>query len=73
MALAQPPPGGGRYYGLALEEIARTLTHRAIAITRQERIDILTLADQVDELAATGGTRPTADLVRAIITDLSAI
>jgi len=61
-----------RYYGLALEEIARTLTHGAIAITGQERADILALADRVDELAATDGTRPTADLARAVITDLAA-
>jgi len=40
------------YYGLALEEIARTLTHRAIAITGQERADILALADRVE------GVRP---------------
>ena len=61
-----------RYHGLALEEIARTLTHRAIPITRQERADILALADRVDQLAATDGTRPTADLARAVITDLAA-
>jgi hypothetical protein len=61
-----------RYYGLALEEIARILTHGAIAITGQERADILVLADRVDELAATDGTRPTADLARTVITDLPA-
>ena len=48
------------------------LTHRAIAITGQERADILALADRVDELAATDGTRPTADLARAVITELAA-
>ncbi len=61
-----------RHYGLALEEIARTLTHRAIAITGQERADILALAARVDELAAADGSRPTADLARAVITDLPA-
>jgi hypothetical protein len=55
-----------------LEEIARALTHRAIAITGQERADILALADKVDELAADDGSRPTADLARTVVTDMPA-
>ena len=42
---------GARHYGLALEEIARTLAHRMIGITDQERADMLALADRVDMLA----------------------
>ena len=61
-----------RCYGLALEEIARTLTHGAIAITGQERADILALAGRVGELAAADGTRPAVGLARAVITDLPA-
>jgi hypothetical protein len=61
------------HYGPALEEIARILTHRPIAITGQERADILALADRVDELAAADGSRPPADLARTVnITDLPA-
>jgi hypothetical protein len=63
--------GDGRHYGLALQEIATTLSHDTIAITRQERADLLALADRVDELAATEFARPTAAWARVVITDLS--
>jgi hypothetical protein len=42
------------------------VTHATTAITEQERADILALAGRVDELAATDGTRPTADLPRVV-------
>jgi hypothetical protein len=53
-----------RHYGLALEEIARTLAHRTIAITARERADMLALADQVDALAQVNRTPLKGDLVR---------
>ena len=34
-------------YGLALEDIAGTLAHDAIAITDQQRLDMLALADRM--------------------------
>ena len=61
-----------RHDGLALEEIARTLTCGAIVITGQERAGILALADRVDELAAIDGARPAAGLARAVVADLPA-
>ena len=56
-----------RHYGLALEEIARTLAHHAIVITGQERADMLALADQVDVLARAHRTPRIDDLVRPAI------
>jgi hypothetical protein len=52
------------HYGLALEEIARTLAPRTIAITDQERAGMLALAGQVDALAQADGAPLKGDLVR---------
>lgn len=59
-----------RHYGLALQEIAQTLSHGTIAVTGRERADLLALADRVDELAVTEFARPTAAWARVVITDL---
>jgi hypothetical protein len=56
-----------RHYGLALEEIARTLAHHTIAVTDQERADMLALADLVDILVRAHLTPVTGELVRATI------
>ena len=53
-----------RHYGLALEEITRTVAHRTIAITDQERADMLALADRVDALARADRAPLKGDLVR---------
>ena len=58
-----------RHYGLALEEITRTVAHRTIAITDQERADILALADRVDILAQADRTPLKGDLVRELLAD----
>jgi len=57
-----------RHYGLALEEIARTLAHRTIAITDRERADMLALADRVDMLAQADRAPLKGDLVREWLT-----
>lgn len=44
-----------RHYGLALDEITRTLAHRTIGIRDQERADMLALAGSVDVLARIDG------------------
>jgi hypothetical protein len=56
-----------RHYGLALDEITRTLAHRTIGITDQERVDMLALADSVDVLARIDGVRLPGDDVRAAV------
>jgi hypothetical protein len=56
-----------RHYGLALEEIARTVAHRSIGITDQERAGVLALADQVDALARANRTPLIGDLVRELM------
>jgi hypothetical protein len=53
--------------GLALEEIARTPAHHTIAVTDQERADMLALADLVDNVARAHLTPLTDELVRATI------
>jgi hypothetical protein len=53
-----------RHYGLALEEIARTVAHRTIAITDRERAGMLALAGQVDALAQADRAPLKDDLVR---------
>jgi hypothetical protein len=53
-----------RHYGLALEEITRTLTHRTISITDQERGGMLALAELADALARANRTPLKGDLVR---------
>jgi hypothetical protein len=58
---------GSRHYGLALEEIARTVAHRAIGITDRERADVLALAGLVDALARADRTPLTGDLVRELL------
>jgi hypothetical protein len=55
---------GARHYGLALEEIARIVAHRTIAITDRERADMLALADRVDALARADRAPLKGDLVR---------
>jgi hypothetical protein len=56
-----------RHYGLALEEIARTVAHRAIGITDRERADMLALAGLVDALARADRTPLTGHLVRELL------
>ena len=56
-----------RHYGLALEEIARTLAHRTIAITDEERAGVLALAYQVDMLARADWTPLKGELVRVAV------
>ena len=53
-----------RHYGLALEEIARTVAHRTIAITDRERVGMLALADQAGALARADRAPLKGDLVR---------
>ena len=55
---------GTRHYGLALEEIARTLAHRTIAITARERAGMLALASQAGALARADRAPLKGDLVR---------
>ena len=57
-----------RHYGLALEEIARTVAHRTIAITDRERAGMLALAGQVDALAQADRAPLKGDLVREWLT-----
>ncbi len=57
-----------RHYGLALEEIARTVAHRTIAITDRERAGMLALAGQVDVLARADRVLLKGDLVREWLT-----
>jgi hypothetical protein len=59
---------GARHYGLALEEIARTLAHRTIAITNRERAGILALAGQAGALAQAHRSPLKGDLVREWLT-----
>ncbi len=56
-----------RHYALALEEIARTVAHRTIGITGQERAGILALADLTDALARATQAPLKGDLVRELI------
>ncbi len=56
-----------RHYGLALEEIARTLAPRMIGITDQERADMLALAARVDMLALADRTPLKGELVRVAV------
>ena len=55
---------GARHYGLALEEIARTLAARMIGITDQERAGMLALAGRADVLARANRTPLKGELVR---------
>jgi hypothetical protein len=55
---------GARHYGLALEEIARIVAHRTIAVTGRERAGMLALAGQVDALAQADRAPLKGDLVR---------
>ena len=55
---------GARHYGPALEEIARTLAHRTIAITDRERAGMLALAGQARALARADRAPLKGDLVR---------
>ena len=55
---------GARQYGLALEEIARTLAHRTIAITDRERAGMLALAGRAGALARPDRAPLKGDLVR---------
>ena len=56
-----------RHYALALEELARTLAHRQIRITDQERAALTDLAGRVGVLAQAGLTKPQDDLTRALV------
>jgi hypothetical protein len=55
-------------YGLALEEIAKTLAGRTIGITDAGRAGMLELADRVDALARAAGMPLKGDLVREWMT-----
>jgi hypothetical protein len=56
-----------RHYALALEELARTLAHRQIRITDQERAALMDLVGRVDVLARAGLIKPQDDLTRALV------
>ena len=56
-----------RHYALALEELARTLAHRQIRITDQERAALTDLVGRVDVLAQAGLIKPQDDLTRALV------
>ena len=58
-----------RHYALALEEIARAVTHREIGITVQEYVGILALADLVDLLARATQAPLKGELVRELVAD----
>jgi hypothetical protein len=55
---------GARHYGLALEEIVRTVAHRTIALPDRERAGMLALAGRVDALAQADRAPLKGDLVR---------
>ena len=55
---------GARHYGLALEEIARAVAHRAIAITDRERAGLLALVGRAGALARADRAPLKGDLVR---------
>ena len=56
-----------RHYALALEELARTLAHRQIRITDQERTALTALVGRIDMLARAGLIKPQDDLTRALV------
>ena len=58
---------GTRHYGLALEEIARTLAPRMTGITDQERAGMLALADRAGMLARANRTPLKGELVRVAV------
>jgi len=56
-----------RHYGLALEEIAKTVAHCQVGITGQERADMLAAAELVDVLARADRVPLPGDLVRELL------
>ena len=58
---------GARHYGLALEEIARTLAPRMTGITGQERAGMLAPADRAGMPARSDRTPLKGELVRVAV------